>query len=151
MKKLTGFVAAGLLCAGSAHAGFIQPAPVDVDPANMIASGDMVTARFAADPDVFIGCGTRTIGDGAGGAFRFAFCQAEDADGDRAFCNVFEDGTALADALFDRIQNFADFSFVTFSWEEQVNPDGSTTNICNRIGHSTQSFYIPDFKKPREL
>ena len=83
----------------------------------------------------------------AGGA---SGAGAEDADGERAFCNVFDDGTAGDTALLDQIDNFASFSFITFSWDEIANPDGSTTNICNRVGHSTQSFYVPDFKKPRE-
>ena len=34
------------------------------------------------------------------------------------------------------------FSFVTFSWNE----DGE----CTRIGNSTQSFYIPEFKDKKD-
>jgi hypothetical protein len=121
------------ILSNSAFAGLTQPAPVDIDLVNRIASGDMVTARFSDNPDEFIGCGSRRIGTGVG-AISFAFCQARLAPGvdGLAFCNT------LDEELVKAINSIADFSFVTFSW----NVDGE----CTRIGNSTQSFYLPNFK-----
>lgn len=90
----------------------------------------MVTARFSDNYGEFIGCGVRVFEDGASSAFEFGFCQAEDADGERGFCN-----TQNA-ALLQAMKSTSDFSFTTFSW----NADGE----CTRIGFSTQSFYIPE-------
>ena len=95
-----------------------------------MASGDQVTARYNVDPDVFIGCGVRRFALGGGGSSDFGFCQAEDADGDRAFCN-----TANAD-LLDIIDSSGDFGFITFSYDV-------ATGECTRIGFSNQSFYLP--------
>jgi hypothetical protein len=93
------------------------------------ASGNMASARASANDVEYIGCGVRARDNGAGGATFSAFCQAGDAAGITAYCwtNNRE--------LMDVIQNVADYSFVTFSW----NTDGN----CNFIGISTQSFYIP--------
>jgi hypothetical protein len=135
MKKRTWLSAAGLaLVSTLASAGFLQPAPVIITPngdGSGFAQGDMVTARFAPDTISLIGCGTRTVDDGAGGTFHFGFCQATDAAGVQGFCS-----TDRAD-LLEAMHATADFSFITFAWDV----DG----FCTRIGTSTQSFYIPDF------
>jgi len=126
--------AALALFSSAAAAGFLQPAPVLITvngDGSGAAQGDMVTARFAPDTISLIGCGTRTIDDGAGGTFHFGFCQATDAAGLQGFCS-----TDRAD-LLEAMHATADFSFITFAWDV----DG----FCTRIGTSTQSFYIPDF------
>ena len=135
MKKLK----TGLLCtlgaalvSATAFAGFTQPADVDVDLVNMFAQGDMVTARTSAADNVFIGCGSRKIEDGAGGLFEFGFCQAEDADTESVTCF-----TTNAD-LLDAMDSTSDMSYITFSW----NDDGQGNLTCSRIGFSTQSFYL---------
>ena len=135
MNKKHWISAAALaLFSSLAAAGFLQPAPVIVTPngdGSGIAFGDMVSARFAPDTISLIGCGTRTVDDGAGGVFHFGFCQATDAAGVQGFCS-----TDRAD-LLEAMHATGDFSFITFAWDV----DG----FCTRIGTSTQSFYIPDF------
>lgn len=120
------------LSSSLAMAGRVQPAPVTVTmnaDGSGNASGNMATARASANDVEYIGCGVRARDNGAGGATFSAFCQAGDAAGITVQCwtNNRE--------LLDVIQNVADYSFVTFSW----NIDGS----CSFIGISTQSFYIP--------
>lgn len=145
MKTIKVMLAAGLLvAAASASAGQVSPFPVDVDLTNMTAAGDMITARFQDDPDVFIGCGTRTFEFADDTIFESGFCQAEDADGEQITCFTFSEG------LINAIGRLADFSFITFSWQEVDDGNGGVTLECNRVGSSTQSFYLPDFKKPRE-
>ncbi len=123
------------LFAVSANAGKVQPAEIIIDTTNRTAGGDMVTARFSSNDTEFIGCGSRTY-DLPDGTFYFGFCQAEDADGTTAFCNT--DSPVLIQA----IGQLSDFAYVTFSWNE----DGT----CNRVGSSTQSFYLPKFtRRPR--
>jgi hypothetical protein len=134
MKKHVWMAAAATLFSSLALAGFLQPAPVIVTingDGSGSATGDMVTARFSANTVEFIGCGTRSFDDGAGGAFRTGFCQAGDAAGVQFTCFTENPG------LLDSMQATADFSFITFRW----NADGE----CTAIGFSTQSFYIPDF------
>ena len=135
MKKQHWLSAATLaLFSTLAAAGFVQPAPVIITlngDGSGFATGDMVTARFAPDAVSVMGCGTRTIDDGAGGTFHFGFCQATDATGVQGFCS-----TTRAD-LLEAMHATGDFSFITFAWD--VNGE------CTRIGTSTQSFYIPDF------
>lgn len=125
-----------LLCvslfASVAQAGQYQPRPVDVDPATLFAEGDQWTARIAPNVTEYIGCGVRKFDDGAGGAIAFGFCQAEDAAGEIAFCNTDNED------LLDAIEAISAFSYITFGW----NADGQ----CTRIGNSTQSFYLPEFK-----
>jgi len=133
IKILTVFCA--LTYALVAHAGQSQPAEVAVDLTNLTASGDMLSARIDRDDDVFIGCGIRVFDDGAGGTFEFGFCQAEDNEGERAFCNTDSPG------LLGAMKATSDYSFVTFSWDA----DG----ICTRIGFSTQSFYLPNRRRGR--
>ncbi|WDI32171.1 hypothetical protein PUV54_03065 [Hyphococcus flavus] len=133
MKTKRKYIAAGVAAAfvsSAAVAGMIQPAPVDVDLATNFAGGDMLSARYAPNKNEFIGCGVRKFDDGAGGATAFGFCQAEDADGERAFCNTDNED------LLDAIEASADYGYVTFSWEPK-------TQRCTRIGFSNQSFYVP--------
>jgi len=63
------------------------------------------------------------------GPFGYGFCQAGDAAGVTGSCST------QNTELLDVIENVADYSFVTFSW----NSNGE----CRLIGISTQSFYIP--------
>lgn len=130
MKKMAMILAgAAAIVSTAAFGGMVQPFPVDVDLTNRIASGDMVTARYSANDNEFIGCGIRIIQDGVGGTFSFGFCQAEDRDGERAFCNS-QDA-----ALLDAISSSGDYGFISFSYDE--------SDICTRIGFSNQSFYLP--------
>lgn len=65
----------------AALAGFTQPAEVDIipnvapDPAGGLAQGDMTTARYNADKDVFIGCGIRKILTGGGTVVSTGFAR----------------------------------------------------------------------------
>ena len=135
MMKVRHFlVCAGLtLMAGITHAGLEQPFPVDVDLVGMGASGDTYTARTSAGDTEYIGCGSRTIDNGLGTLFEFGFCQAEDVDGDAITCT-----TQNAD-LINAIRSVSDYAFITFSWQD----DGFGGAECTRVGHSTQSFYLP--------
>jgi hypothetical protein len=114
---------------GAAIAGYVQPLPVEVDTTARFAHGDMLSARYADNKTEFIGCGVRKFDDGAGGATAFGFCQAEDAKGNRAFCNTDNED------LLDAIEASADYGYVSFSWDKE--------EICTRIGFSNQSFYVP--------
>ena len=116
-------------------AGLVQPQVVLIDEANMFAQGDMWTARTADNDNEFIGCGTRVLDDG-GGPFLFGFCQAEDANEVQIVCF-----TVNSD-LLDAMKSTSDFAFITFSWKD----DGGGGFECIRIGFSTQSFYLPNFK-----
>ena len=78
----------------------------------------------------------RTFDDGMGGSFVFGFCQAEDAEGNNITC--FTDNPVLIDAM----RSTSDFAFITFNWRD----DGLGGAECIRVGHSTQSFYLPNFK-----
>ncbi len=135
LKKLTMAGAAALVLGATAYAGFAQPAPVQVDLTAGLAQGDQKTARLDADPDVFIGCGTRTIRTGGGTIVRTGFCQAEDADGEQVTCFTQDD------ELLDAMQALSDFAFITFSFVD----DGAGGFECRRVGSSTQSFYLFDY------
>lgn len=131
-----------LLVSGIVLAGYTQPAAVQVfvnPDGSGNAEGDMVTARFAESDVELIGCGVRSFDDGAGGVFETGFCQARMADGSpdgvSGFCNIFNA------ELLDTLRATSDFSFVTFSW--------NAFGECTRIGFSTQSFYIPEFRKEK--
>ena len=121
------------LFSSQAFAGTAQPAPVTIDLENFFATGDQVTARTTKKDDLtYIGCGTRNIEDGAGGLFSWAFCQARDADEQQVTCFTFNPD------LVKTVNAINDASFITFSWTEDEG--GSLT--CNRMGFSTQSFYL---------
>lgn len=121
------------IMASVAYAGLTQPAPVDVDLAGFFAQGDQLTARTSAGDTQFIGCGSRTTDDGLGFTFQFGFCQAEDADGDRIIC------TTQNPFLIEAMRSTSDYAYITFSWQD----DGFGGAECIRVGHSTQSFYLP--------
>jgi len=117
-------------------AGFTQPQKVQVNLEQRTALGDMFTARFEKDDAVFIGCGIRASSTGEDTANYFGFCQALDSEGDQISC--FTNNRELLDTM----KATSDFSFVTFSWDEN--------DSCTRIGFSTQSFYIPNFVLQKE-
>lgn len=95
------------------------------------ATGVMSLARFSTNDVEAIGCGTRFYD----GGFIWGFCQATDSDGVHVVCLTF-------DPIFvDGISGINPYSFILFEW----NSDGD----CTRIGFSTQSFQIPDFKKTK--
>lgn len=160
--KLKMIVVAALIAFASSLvlAGYVQPAPVTItigDDGSVFVGGDMLSARDDdtkdtgpedddKNEDVFIGCGTRTFDDGAGGSFQTMFCQARGLQADqltgepldpevvvRAFCST--DNPAVI-AGFSGVN---DYSYLTFSYNES---DG----ICTRIGVSSQSFYLPKTK-----
>lgn len=141
-------------------AGYVQPAPVTIiigDNGSVFAGGDMLAARDDdtrdtgpddddSNDDVFIGCGTRTFDDGAGGSFQTMFCQARGLQADpitgepldpevvvRAFCST--DNPAVI-AGFSGVSTY---SYLTFSYNE-------SDARCTRIGVSSQSFYLPKTK-----
>ncbi len=121
------------LLAGAAYAGFVQSLPVVVDLDNQTAFGDQLGARTANDDVSLIGCGTRNFDDGLGFSFRFGFCQATDTDGNNVIC------TTQNPNLIDEMRANSSYSFITFSWDD----DGFGNLTCNRVGFSTQSFYLP--------
>ena len=132
----------GLILAGAssaALAGFTQPQEVDVDLTNQTALGDQVTARYNADPDVYIGCGMRRTRTGGGLIVNTGFCQAKDAADELVTC--FTEDSELLDA----IASSSDFGFITFSWNNIPGPlPGDPPSAeCRRIGFSNQSFYLP--------
>ena len=134
MKKQSLVAGVLMLFSSLAGAGFLQPAPVVVTlngEGSGLATGDMVSARFAPDDVTFIGCGTRVADDGAGGTYKWGLCRAGDSASVQFTC--FTEHPGLVDAM----QATADFSFLTFAWNE--------FGECTRVGFSTQSFYIPDF------
>lgn len=132
LLKTTIAILGAALIAVPAFAGETQPAEVNVDLDNFFVGGDLVAARTDADDEVFLGCGTRNIDDGAGGLFSWAFCQARDAEGDQVTCFAFDS------PLVDTIKAINDTSYVTFSWTD----DGAGNLECTRMGFSTQSFYL---------
>ncbi len=123
------------LAAGIAFAGFVLSAEILINleaDGSGAAQGDQWTARSSANDVEYIGCGIRHFSDGAGGAFSFGFCQAGDSEGVEAFCS-----TQNAD-LLDAMDSTSAFAFLAFSFD--------ANGECTRIGNSTQSIYLPDFK-----
>jgi hypothetical protein len=115
----------------TAFAGLSQPAPLTIevfDDGSGFASGDMTTVRKSEDDVSFIGCGVRTFA----GGYTFGFCQASLEDGLSYNCFT-EDPT-----LLNAINSVSDFAFITFGWDD----DGAGNLSCNRVGSSTQSFYL---------
>jgi hypothetical protein len=131
MKLKTALIGLGIaFIGGAAIAGFVQPAPVLVDTTAMLAQGDQVSARYSKNDVEFIGCGMRKVATGPDTAtFNFGFCQATDAAGVGILC------TTANPELLDAIASSADFGFITFSWNADLE--------CTRIGFSNQSFYLP--------
>lgn len=118
------------LASVSALAGTVQPAPVIIDLDNKFAHGDMLTARDSDDPTALIGCGVRYFDDSVA-VFEFGFCQAQVA-GELITCFIQSPG------LLEAVHSLGDYSFITFSWDDDFN--------CTRVGSSTQSFYLPKTK-----
>lgn len=140
MLKLSVSAVIGLLLMPAAIAGLSQPADVDVDLVSNVASGDMVSARNAESDNVFIGCGVRNFDFGDGTTFEFGFCQAEDAEGDRALCST------ESPHLLDAVKAMSDYSYISFSFTVDVDENGNEVATCRRIGSSIQSFYLPKIK-----
>lgn len=118
---------------GIAFAGKYTEAPVTIDMEEMLASGSMTAARFSKNKEELIGCGSRTFTFEDGSTFNWGFCQASLSDEEEnAFCFT-EDVN-----LITQINSASDYSYLTFRWNEEGN--------CTYVGHSTQSFYIPNKK-----
>ena len=134
MKKVLILLAVSLFSV-TIYAGYVQPAPVTINyfEGGGNAQGDMNSARFSDNEFEFIGCGTRTFDDGAGGANHWGFCQASLEEDVTVTCFVFDNPE-----LMDGINILSDSSFITFSWDD----DGEDNLTCNRVGSSTQSFYL---------
>lgn len=120
----------------TAFAGLSQPAPLTInvfDDGSGFAAGDMTTVRNSEDAVSFIGCGVRTIE----GGFRFGFCQASLEE--EVVYNCFTEDPTLLNA----INSVSDFAYISFGWTD----DGEGSLTCNRVGSSTQSFYLEEGKK----
>jgi len=137
LKKGLVFIAGAALLSAPAYAGRVNPQAVNVDTDLMFASGDMITAFDAKDDDVFIGCGTRNTLIPSGGMFSWAFCQAEDADGDNVTCFAFDN------ELVETINAINSDSYIQFRWED----DGFGGFNCTHMGFSTQSWYLDKHTK----
>lgn len=125
------FFLALVLSSSTALAGFTQPAPVAVDVAERLATGDMATSRYTKG-ETLIGCGVRAVVTPAG-VVTFGFCQARDAEGDEIVC--FTENPELLNVM----KATSAFAFIVFSWTESEEGEAE----CRRIGFSTQSFYLP--------
>jgi hypothetical protein len=131
VKKLL-LTGALVLVSGMATAGLVNSVPVTVTlnaDGSGLANGNMTTARFSANTVEYIGCGTRRMDNGAGGATAYGFCQATSADSINGFCST---GNV---ELLEAMQSISAYSYISFSWDA----DG----VCRSIHTSTQSFYIP--------
>ncbi|MCO7224744.1 hypothetical protein [Pleionea sp. CnH1-48] len=120
-----------------AFAGLTQPAPVTIDTENRFASGDMATARFSKNASEAIGCGIRKVAVSDEEVISFGFCQARVSEEDDGFVFC----STQNKELLDGINSISSYSFISFAWNE----DGE----CTRIGNSTQSHYIPNFKRKK--
>jgi len=115
-----------------AMAGLAKTVPVTVTvnaDGSGNASGNMASARASGNDVEYIGCGVRKFVNPTGGVNTYGFCQASDAAGVTVSCS-----TNNAE-LLDAVENVADFSYVSFSYDAE--------GQCQFIGVSTQSFYIP--------
>ena len=136
LVKKTLILLALLLLSVAAYAGQVQPAPVTIvfdENGGGTAGGDMITARNSENEFEFIGCGVRAFDDGAGGASDWGFCQASLEEDVTVTCFVFDNAE-----LMEGINVLSDSSYITFSWVD----DGLGNLTCNRVGASTQSFYL---------
>ncbi|MBD3648333.1 MAG: hypothetical protein HUJ31_12975 [Pseudomonadales bacterium] len=124
MKKMIFAILAILVTFAAAHAGYLQPAPLTwtEGPGYTFVGGDLKTVAYADDEDTFIGCGTRSFGDG----FTYVFCQAGDADRS-IYCQT-ENPVIVA-----AVGKIADSSYLGFSTDEY--------GECVHVAVSTQSFY----------
>lgn len=118
------------LTSGSTMAGVVNDFNVTIDLTERTAMGNMKTARFSADAEEFIDCGTRTARNPDGTIFYWSFCQAGlSTSEENAFCFTQDI------ELINQIRSMSTYSFVTFRWDE--------SGECTYVGQSTQSFYIP--------
>ena len=119
----------------TAVAGFNKSEPVVVDLTEFKASGDMWSARTAANGLDFIGCG-REVNLDLG--WDQGFCQAQDADGNFIGC------LALDPALVKVIDTITPYSYIRFT-TDGVEPGFLFPgwHICTQIYVSTNSFYLP--------
>jgi hypothetical protein len=122
-------IAALSLATTVASAGLVQPAPVTIDLAARVASGDMRSARISPNKFAYIGCGVRYFA--AGGSYMF--CQAGLTQDATQQITCFSDSPALLEA----VKSISDYSYIVFRWDVNGN--------CTSIGNSTQSFYAPLF------
>jgi hypothetical protein len=131
-----------LLLSVTVYAGYKQPAPVTIEyyEGGGIAGGDLNAARYSDNEFEFIGCGIRASDNGAGGVFDWGFCQASLEEEVTVTCFVIDDP-----ALMEGINVLSDSSYVTFSWDD----DGEGNLTCNRVGASTQSFYLRKAQKAK--
>jgi len=123
-----------LILSSNVYAGAVRPFEVEIDFVNKIADGDMASARFSDSNFAYIGCGIRKISLSPAETISFGFCQANNGESEDSgvLC------TTQNPEILSAIDAVSDFSFVTFSWNDD--------NECTRIGNSTQSFYLPNFK-----
>lgn len=142
LVKKTFILLALLLLSVNVYAGFYQPAPVVIEynEGGGTASGDLITARNSANEFELIGCGIRGTDDGAGGVFDWGFCQASVEEGGTVTCFVIDNPE-----LMEGINILSDSSYITFSWDD----DGEGNLTCNRVGASTQSFYLTKAPKAK--
>tara|TARA_R110000737_G_scaffold194613_1_gene215747 strand:- start:2869 stop:3288 length:420 start_codon:yes stop_codon:yes gene_type:complete len=137
MKTITFFlIIMALIFTSNTFAGLTQPAEVSVDMDNRTAQGDMNTARTSESEFTFIGCGIRRTVNGTD-VLTFGFCQASAGESEDGAITCFTQN----EALLESINSLSDYSFITFSWDEN--------NDCTRIGNSTQSFYLPNLKQKK--
>lgn len=132
-----------LLLSVTVYAGFTQPAPVTIEyyeGGGGIASGDMNSARYSENDFEFIGCGIRAFDDNAGGVYDWGFCQASLEEEVTVICFVIDNPE-----LMEGINILSDSSYISFSWDD----DGAGNLTCNRVGASTQSFYLRKAQKDK--
>ena len=141
MKKVLILLVASLFSV-TIYAGFAQPAPVMIEyyEGGGAAQGDMISARNSANEFEFIGCGIRATDDGAGGVFDWGFCQASLEETVTVTCFVYDNPE-----LMEGINILSDSSYITFGWDD----DGEGNLTCNRVGSSTQSFYLEKGQKSK--
>ena len=117
MKKAFFVVVGTLLVSGSAFAGATQPRPVSVSfpedfPGGGTAlgqiSGNMVSARTAADDRSYISCFATTFESGTVAVF----CLGQDAEGDFAICS------SGSEELMEAVRSINDYSFVSVAFND---------------------------------
>jgi hypothetical protein len=125
-----------LFYASAGLAGNSIDGPVQVNLDEKFAQGVQTTARFSNNDVEAIGCGARVTDDGVNSVAYFGFCQATDANGVNVVCATFSPD------LVDAINSVANYGFLLFTWNDN--------NECLSVRNSTQSVYIPDFKKEKQ-
>jgi hypothetical protein len=143
MKILTNAIAVlSIVFSLTAVAGDSASNPVVVDLIGFKASGDMWSARSAANDLELIGCGREVdLNEG----WDQGFCQAADADGNFIGC------LALDPALIKVIDTISSHSYIRFT-TDGVEPGflAPGWHICRQIYVSTNSFYLPYTETAKE-